>query len=144
MNHARVLLVKKHNQIRLNSRFGVHEEGTNVTKWINLSDWFELRSRTTALCWHLRLLLLARAYVYRRKDLHEDADARFIRRFILSITHKPYWQSRGVFVGHIHLDKNTFSILFHKGVIYNFLLIILFDGDCVHIYVNNLIQIHQQ
>jgi hypothetical protein len=52
---------------------------------------------------------------------------------------QPNWQSRGVFVGHIHLDKNTFSILFHKGVICNSLLIILFDGDCVHLYVNNLI-----
>jgi hypothetical protein len=46
---------------------------------------------------------------------------------------------KGVLVGHIHLDKNTFSILFHKGAICNSLLIILFDGDCVHIYVNNLI-----
>jgi hypothetical protein len=55
------------------------------------------------------------------------------------ITYESFWQSRGVFVGHIHLDKNTLSILFHKGVIYNFLLIILFDGDCVHIYINNLI-----
>jgi hypothetical protein len=59
------------------------------------------------------------------------------------ITHKPFGQSRDVFVGHIHLDKNTFSILFHKGIICNSLLIILFDGDCVHIYVNNLIQVHQ-
>jgi hypothetical protein len=55
------------------------------------------------------------------------------------INYEPYWQSRGVFVGHIHLDKNTFSILFHKWTICNSLLIILFDGDCVHIYVNNLI-----
>jgi hypothetical protein len=46
---------------------------------------------------------------------------------------------KGVLVGHIHLDKNTFSILFHKGTICNSLLIILFDGDCVHIYVNKLI-----
>jgi hypothetical protein len=53
------------------------------------------------------------------------------------ITYKPYWQSRGVFVGHIHLDKNTFTILFHKGTICNSLLVILFYGDCVHIYVNN-------
>jgi hypothetical protein len=30
------------------------------------------------------------------------------------INYKPYWQSRGVCVGHIHLDKNTFSILFQK------------------------------
>jgi hypothetical protein len=58
---------------------------------------------------------------------------------------------RGVFVGHIHLDKNTFSILFQKGTIciYLFKSIynhthILFDSDCVHIYVNNLIQLHKQ
>jgi hypothetical protein len=55
------------------------------------------------------------------------------------ITHNLMWQSRGVFVGHIHLDKNTFSILFHKGAICNSLSIILFDGDCVHTYVINLI-----
>jgi hypothetical protein len=59
------------------------------------------------------------------------------------INYKPYWQSRGVFVGHIHLDKDTFGTLFHKGSICNSLLIILFDGDCVHIYVNNLTQVHQ-
>jgi hypothetical protein len=51
---------------------------------------------------------------------------------------------RGVFVGHIHLDKNTFSILFQKGTICNCLLNILFDGDCAHIYINNLIQLHKQ
>jgi hypothetical protein len=51
---------------------------------------------------------------------------------------------RGVCVGHIHLDKNTFSILFQKGTICNSLLKILFDSDCVHIYVNNLIQLHKQ
>jgi hypothetical protein len=49
------------------------------------------------------------------------------------ITYETIGQSRGVFVGHIHLDKNTFSILFHKGIICNSLLIILFDGECVHI-----------
>jgi hypothetical protein len=36
----------------------------------------ELRPRTAALRQHLRLLLLARAYSYRREDLHEDANAR--------------------------------------------------------------------
>jgi hypothetical protein len=45
----------------------------------------------------------------------------------------------GVLVGHIHLDKNTFGILFQKGTICNSLLDILFDGDRVHIYVINLI-----
>jgi hypothetical protein len=33
----------------------------------------ELRPRTAALCQHLRLLLLTRAYIYRLQDLHEDA-----------------------------------------------------------------------
>jgi hypothetical protein len=50
----------------------------------------------------------------------------------------------GALVGYIHLDKNTFSILFQKGTICNSLLDILFDGDCVHIYVTNLIHIHKQ
>jgi hypothetical protein len=43
----------------------------------------------------------------------------------------------GCMVDHIHLDKNTFSILFQKEQ-YAALLIILFDSDCVHIYGNNL------
>jgi hypothetical protein len=43
----------------------------------------ELRPRTTALCQHLRLLLPARAYVYRRKVLHEDANVRFNFRFLI-------------------------------------------------------------
>jgi hypothetical protein len=42
-------------------------------------------------------------------------------------------------VGHIHLDKNTFSILIQKGTICGSLLFILFYSDCVHIYVNKLI-----
>jgi hypothetical protein len=45
----------------------------------------------------------------------------------------------GCKVDHIHLDKNTFSIIFQKGAICGVLLIILFDSDCVHIYINNLI-----
>jgi hypothetical protein len=48
-----------------------------------LGPGLELRSRTVALCRHLRLLLPARAYVYWRKVLHEDANARFIRRFLI-------------------------------------------------------------
>jgi hypothetical protein len=44
----------------------------------------------------------------------------------------------------IHLDKNTFSILFQKGTICSSLLIILFDSDCVHKYVCNLIYLHKQ
>ena len=42
------------------------------------------------------------------------------------ITYEPYWQSRGVFVGHIHLDKNTISILFQKEQICNSIIDILF------------------
>jgi hypothetical protein len=38
----------------------------------------ELRPRNAALRLFLRLLLPARAYIYRREDLHEDANARFI------------------------------------------------------------------
>jgi hypothetical protein len=45
---------------------------------LDLGPGLELRLRTAALCWHLRLLLPVRAYVYRRKDLHKDANARFI------------------------------------------------------------------
>jgi hypothetical protein len=37
----------------------------------------ELRPRTATHRQHLRLLLPARAYIYRRGDLHEDANARF-------------------------------------------------------------------
>jgi hypothetical protein len=44
-----------------------------------LGPGLELRPRTAALRRHLHLLLPARAYVYRRKDLHEDGNARFIR-----------------------------------------------------------------
>jgi hypothetical protein len=46
-----------------------------------LGPSLELRPRIAALRRHLRLLL-ARAYVYRQKDLHKDANARFIRRFL--------------------------------------------------------------
>jgi hypothetical protein len=47
--------------------------------------------------------------------------------------------TKGCMVDHIHLDKNTFNILFQKGTICDSLLFIIFDSDCVHIYVNNLI-----
>jgi hypothetical protein len=50
----------------------------------------------------------------------------------------------GCMVDHIHLDKNTFSILFQKGNICSSLLVILFDSDCVHIYGDNLIYVHKQ
>jgi hypothetical protein len=45
----------------------------------------------------------------------------------------------GCMVDHIHLDKNTFNILFQKGTICGSLLFILFDSDCVHIYGIKLI-----
>jgi hypothetical protein len=45
---------------------------------LDLGPGLELRPRIVALRRHLRLFLLARAYVYWRKDLHEDANARFI------------------------------------------------------------------
>jgi hypothetical protein len=41
----------------------------------------------------------------------------------------------GCMVEHIHLDKNTFSILFQKRTICSSLLNILFGSDCVHIYI---------
>jgi hypothetical protein len=53
-------------------------------------------------------------------------------------------KTMGCMVDHIHLDKNTFSILFQKGTICSSLLIILFDSDCVHIYGNNLNLIRKQ
>jgi hypothetical protein len=40
--------------------------------------------------------------------------------------------------------RNTFSILFQKGTICGSLLFTLLDSDCVHLYVNNLIQLHKQ
>jgi hypothetical protein len=42
-------------------------------------------------------------------------------------------------VGHIHLDKEYIQHTLPKGTIYSSLLNILFDSDCVHIYVTNLI-----
>jgi hypothetical protein len=50
---------------------------------LDLGPGLELRPRTAALRQHLRLLLSARAYVCRRKDLHEDANARIILRFLI-------------------------------------------------------------
>jgi hypothetical protein len=50
----------------------------------------------------------------------------------------------GVLVGHIHLDKKYILHTLPKGTICNSLLDILFDSDCVHIYVSNLIQLHKQ
>jgi hypothetical protein len=39
--------------------------------------------------------------------------------------------------------RNTLSILFQKGTICGSLLFTLLDSDCVHLYVNNLIQLHK-
>jgi hypothetical protein len=47
-------------------------------------------------------------------------------------------------VDHIHLDKNTFSILFQKGTVCGSLLFNLFNGDCVHIYLKNSFKFHKQ
>jgi hypothetical protein len=71
--------------------------------------------------------------IYTKMQMQDLFDGLYFHylRIILTI--------KGVLVGHIHLDKNIFSILFYKGTICNSLLFILFDGDCVHIYVHNLI-----
>jgi hypothetical protein len=53
---------------------------------LDLGPGLELCPRIAALRRHLRLLLPARAYVYRRKVLHKDANARFIRRFSIELT----------------------------------------------------------
>jgi hypothetical protein len=44
---------------------------------MNFGRGLELRTCAAALRQHLRLLLSARAYVYHKEDLHEDANARF-------------------------------------------------------------------
>jgi hypothetical protein len=50
----------------------------------------------------------------------------------------------GCMVDHIHLDKHTFSILFQKEQYAVNSLLIFFDSDYVHIYVNKLIKFHKQ
>jgi hypothetical protein len=45
-------------------------------------------------------------------------------------------------VDHIHLDKQYIQHTLPKGATCSSLLIIHFDSDCVHIYANNLISIH--
>jgi hypothetical protein len=60
------------------------------------------------------------------------------------INYNQQMTTMGCKVDHIHLAKNTFSILFQKGTICGSLLIILFDSDYVHIYVNKLIKFHKQ
>jgi hypothetical protein len=42
-------------------------------------------------------------------------------------------------VDHIHLDKKYIQHTLHKGTIHDSFIIILFDSDWVHIYVNRLI-----
>jgi hypothetical protein len=61
------------------------------------------------------------------QDLIDDLDL---------INYKTTHDTMGCMVDHIHLDNSTFSILSNKGIICGALLIILFDSDCVHIYVN--------
>jgi hypothetical protein len=55
------------------------------------------------------------------------------------INYKQQMTTMGCMVDHIHLHKNTLSILFQKGTICGSLLIILFDSDCVHINLNKLL-----
>jgi hypothetical protein len=59
------------------------------------------------------------------------------------INYKQQMTTMGCMVDHFHPDKDTFSILFQKGTICGSLLFIPFDSDCVHTYVNNLIEILQ-
>jgi hypothetical protein len=58
---------------------------SKVWPWalLDLGPGLELRSRTAAPCRHLRLLLSTRVYVYWRKDLHKDANARFTQGFLV-------------------------------------------------------------
>jgi hypothetical protein len=44
---------------------------------LDFGPGLKLRPRIVALRQHIRLLLPARAYIYCREDLHEDANARF-------------------------------------------------------------------
>jgi hypothetical protein len=55
------------------------------------------------------------------------------------VNHKQHMTTMGCMVDHIHLDNNTFSILFLKGAISDALSSRLFNSDCVHIYTNELI-----
>jgi hypothetical protein len=76
----------KHNCIILKD--GVNDPGLSLLEgwpWalLDLGPGLELRSRTAALRRYLRLLLPARAYDYRQKDLHEDANAGFIHQFLI-------------------------------------------------------------
>jgi hypothetical protein len=81
----------KHNCI--SSKDGVNDPGLSFAGKVGLGPFWtlgpglELPPCIVALRRHLRRLLLARAYVYRQKDLHKDANAKFTRRFLLqSIT----------------------------------------------------------
>jgi hypothetical protein len=55
---------------------------------LDFGPGLELCPRNAALRQLLRLLLLARAYIYRREDLHEDGNARFIRQFFNLMNYK--------------------------------------------------------
>jgi hypothetical protein len=50
----------------------------------------------------------------------------------------------GCMVDHIHLDKKYIQHTLPKRNNMWFFIITLFDSDCVHIYGNNLIQLHKQ
>jgi hypothetical protein len=55
------------------------------------------------------------------------------------INYNQQMTTMGCMVDHIHLDKNYIQHTLPKGTICGSLLFILFDSDCVYIYVNNLI-----
>jgi hypothetical protein len=55
------------------------------------------------------------------------------------INYKRQMTTMGCMVYHIHLDKNTFSILFQKRTICGSLVFNIFNSDCVHIDLNKLI-----
>jgi hypothetical protein len=55
------------------------------------------------------------------------------------INYKQQMTTMWCMVDHIHLDNKYIQHTLPKGIICTSLLITLFDSDCVHIYVNNLI-----
>jgi hypothetical protein len=55
------------------------------------------------------------------------------------IDYEQQMTTMGRMVDHIHLDRNTFNILFQKGTICSSLVFDLFTSDCVHIYLNQSI-----
>jgi hypothetical protein len=106
---------------------------------LDLDPGLELRTRAAALRQHLRLLLPAREYIYRREDLHEDAMQDLFDDFFNLISYNQQMTTMGCMVDHIHLDKKYIQHTLPKGTICGSLLLVHFYSDCVHIYGNNLI-----